>query len=92
MAKINVEFDTKDKVLSVTMDGQVIEDVSSVEFYKGYDNPDQFHGVFTTVERMDDDKVIKVTRVSAKDGITETTESSNLPKLLARKLFPKKVI
>ena len=91
MAKITVEFDTKDKTLNVMMDGKAVENVNSVEFYKGYEGKD-FHGSITSIEKVDDDDLFKVLRISAKNGLTETNQSSNLPKLLANKLFPKKMV
>lgn len=92
MAKISVEFDTKEKVLNVVMDGKAVENVGSIEFYKGWENEDEFHGSITTVEKMDDDDYVKVMRISAEHGLVEITESSNLPKILANKLFPKKMV
>ena len=92
MAKINVEFDTKDKVLSVSMDGKDIGNVSSVEFFSGYDD-DKFHGSITTIEKMDDDDIHKIMRISAEqNGFVEITEESNLPRILANKLFPSRVV
>ena len=97
MAKINVEFDTKDKVLSVVMDGKVFDNVSSVEFYSGFEN-DGFHGSVTTVEKVDNDDMIKVMRISAHDQEFKIEESSkaseipNLHKLLANKLFPARLV
>ena len=91
MAKINVEFDTRDKILNVTMDGKSMENVSSVEFFKGFEGED-FHGSITSIERIDDEDMTKIMRVSAKDGLTEIIHSSNLPKLLANKLFPARMV
>jgi len=91
MSKMNVEFDTKDKILNVVMDGKNIENVRSVEFFQGYDD-DRFGGSITTVEKIDDDDYVKIMRISAKDGLVETSESSNLPKLLGNKLFSKRMV
>ena len=91
MAKINVEFDTKDKILNVKLDGTTIENVSSVDFFQSFEN-DDFHGSITTIEKVDEDDLVKVIRVSADDGLSEVVESSNLPKILANKLFPTKVV
>ena len=91
MAKINVEFDTKDKVLKVQLDGKTIEHVSSVDFFQSFEN-DDFHGSITTIEKVDDEDLVKIIRISANDGLTETTKLSNLPKILANKLFPARVV
>ena len=89
MAKFNVEFDTKEKVLNVTIDGKPIDNVSSVEFYPQYDS-EGFHGAITTVEKVDDEDMVKIMRVSANDGLLEG--SSNLPKILANRLFRRKLV
>ena len=88
MATITVEFDTKDKVLNVVMDGKAVENVSSVEFYHGYEG-EEFHGAITTVEKMEDDDLVKVMRVSADEEVKveAAVASSNLRKQLANKLF-----
>ena len=91
MSKINVEIDTKEKTLNVVMDGKKFDNVSSVDFFRGFEN-NEFNASVTTVERIDDEDLTKVTRISAKDGIVETTKSSNLRKILANKLFPRKVV
>ena len=41
MAKINVDFDTKTKDLSVTMDGQRLSNVTRVSLYRGHDENDE---------------------------------------------------
>lgn len=92
MAKITVEFDTADKVLDVTMDGQSMSNVSSIEFFKGFEGED-FHGSITMVEAVDDDKLVKVMRISADaNDIVEVQQDSNLSNMLANKLFPSKVV
>ena len=92
MAKINVEFDTKDKVLSVTMDGKSIDNVSNVEFYSNYEG-DGFRGSVTTIEKIDKDDIHKIMRISAKDDcFVITAQSSDLSKILANKLFPSRVV
>ena len=91
MAKINVEFDTKDKTLNVVMDGKTVDNVSSVEFYSGFDN-DGFNGSITSVQKIDEDDFVKIMRISAQDGLVEMTETSNLSKILANKLFPTRMV
>jgi hypothetical protein len=39
MAKINAEYDTKSKKLSVTKDGEALANVHYVEFGRSYDQP-----------------------------------------------------
>ena len=91
MAKINVEFDTKDKTLNVVMDGKAVDNVSSVEFYSSFDN-DGFNGSVTSVQKMDEEEFVKIMRISAQAGLVEVTETSNLSKLLANKLFPARMV
>ena len=77
MAKISVEFDTKNKTLVVVMDGKTIENVKSADFFKSFDG-DDFRGVITTVEDLTDDSAVKIVQISAKDGInTKTVPSHN---------------
>ena len=91
MAKINVEFDTKDKTLNVSMDGKAVDNVSSVEFYSGYDN-DGFNGSITSVDKIDEEDMVKIMRISAQGNLVEITETSNLSKILANKLFPARMV
>uniref|UniRef100_A0A6M3K5U8 Uncharacterized protein n=1 Tax=viral metagenome TaxID=1070528 RepID=A0A6M3K5U8_9ZZZZ len=92
MVKINVEFDTKDKVLNIMMDGKSMENVGSIEFYKGWDDDEKFHGSITTIEKVDDEDYTKIMRISAEHGVVEVTESSNIHKILANRLFRKRVV
>lgn len=41
MATINVSFDTKSKELKLTIDGQVVENIDSVSFYKSCCSDDE---------------------------------------------------
>jgi hypothetical protein len=74
MAKINVEFDTKDKALEVTMDGKKIKDVIGVDFFNRFDGEGKFFAEIRTEKPNDDDGIIIVTRIMAEETTT-TTES-----------------
>jgi len=74
MAEFVTTFNTKEKTLSVSVDGTEIENVTDVEFYKfgmgGDDEP--FHAAIVTREMSEDKDMVTVTRVMAqKDDIYE---------------------
>lgn len=75
MAKISIQFDTISKELDVTLDGENVENVSSIEIY-AYEEGDINKGYIElrTVEVLEKDKIIKVIRLSA-DEKTVTSES-----------------
>lgn len=62
--KINVEFDTQDKTITATMNGQNIENLSSISFYS-YEG--QGNVELCTVEMNETEKMVKVTRVMAQE-------------------------
>lgn len=74
MAKIIAEFDTKEKTLSVSMDGKSVKDISSVYFMAGFDDPSQGYVEMTTVEINEEEKMSRITRLSASGEQTITTE------------------
>lgn len=92
MSKIVAEFDTKEKTLSITMDGKSIDNVSSAEFYAGWDEKDEFHAGITTVTKIDEEDVTQVMRIVAEDQIESVQKSSDLHRVLARRLFPNKCV
>lgn len=53
MAKITLSFDTKTKLLSVTKDGQTLENVISAHFYNYYDE-DKFYAQIT-MQKIEED-------------------------------------
>ena len=75
MAKISVQFDTVSKDLDVTLDGEKVENVTSIEIYAYKEgSSDKGYVELRTVEVLEDDKIIKVIRLSA-DEKTITNES-----------------
>lgn len=74
MAKIIAEFDTKEKTLEVTMDGKKVKDVASVAFMAGYDDPNKGYVELTTMEFNEDEKMSRISRVSASGEKTERLE------------------
>jgi hypothetical protein len=66
MAKINVEFDTVSKEMSVTMDGKPVEDIMNVSFSKYSDG--ECSCCLTTVNRNDTDGYSTYTNITAKDS------------------------
>jgi len=93
MAKISAEFDTKEKTLVVMMDGKKLENVASVEFYPNWEKEEEFRVGVTTIEKVDDEDLTKVMRIVAQDdGLQLKEEVSNMPHLIAHKLFPDKMV
>lgn len=79
MAKINVEFDTKTKEMSVTMDGQAISNVEYVSLSRAYDynsgkSKDDEYGVNIVTSEKDESedfrtmKQIVASKLSSEEG------------------------
>lgn len=62
--KVNVEFDTQTKDLTVSMGGSVVDKVSSIYIY-AYEGKGSLE--LCTVEPNEDESMVKVTRVMAED-------------------------
>lgn len=88
MAKVNVEFDTNDKTLDIVMDGQSLENVRGVEFWKDFDSK-EFRMSLRTVENGDDG-FVKVMIINANDELVE--DNHGLRKRLAKHLFPNRMV
>jgi len=68
MSKINVEFDTKEKSLSVKKDGKDVASVSEVMFYNYmYDDKPQAEMSIYTREKVDDEDMYVVTKLYASE-------------------------
>ena len=89
MAKVTVNFDTKDKSLNVSMNGQSINNVTSVDFFKLFDE-DGFAMSIRTIEIDDNEKLARIMIVNAKDELVEDKDSSR--KRLAKQLFPSRIV
>jgi len=93
MAEIVATFDTKEKVLTVTMDGKKMKDVSEAVFYTWGENGSV---ELRTVKSDQDESYVTVTKIMASedgDHITETTEcdaEERQTEDLSRALLPKK--
>lgn len=95
MAKIVVEFDTVEKSLVVTMDGKKVKNVSEVEFM-AFDEGMGFVEL-KTFEFMEEEKVVKITKIMAEDVAPPEEAASDEDKFteeetieeLAKKLFPR---
>jgi len=75
MANIITSFNTQTKAFSVAIDDKKIKNVSAVEFYGLGD--DKAYCEITTVEAIEEEKVVKVTRIAAseEDDSIETSAS-----------------
>lgn len=92
MAKINLEFDTVEKTLRVTMDGEVMENVDHVSLYKMYyyeeeggESP-KFEIRVQKSEKDKDNKLITQTTVMAseKPKIERKSYGSLIEEAIAR--------
>ena len=73
MANLVVEFDTKEKTMSVKMDGKDMTDVAHVEFFSGFE--DDFHAtVVQRSENADDGTMIITRTVANEQGVTANEE------------------
>lgn len=80
MAKISCEFDTKEKTLSVMMDGTPVENAVFVNIGKSWENKDKFECCVTTSTENEDEDTYTVTRICASESdegkVSNASESS----------------
>lgn len=79
MAKMVIEFDTNDKSLSVTLDGQAVDNVVGAEVYRrgyyGYGAPDdedgdeEFAFSVMTAEKDKENDLTRMTRIVASQSV-----------------------
>ena len=81
MAKINIAFDTVTKALEVNMDGEKVENVSSVQIFTNFDDTDTGFIELVTIEDIKDEKIFKKVRLSADEEIVISEESSSQTQL-----------
>ncbi len=73
MATVTVSFDTKEKTLTVQMDGEVVNDLQEVVFYKAYEG-DDYRCSIATMSEDEDEGVRTMTRLSASEaGLVPST-------------------
>lgn len=65
MAKVNVEFDTVEKTISVSINGQSIDDASEVVFHKDYE--DEWCCSVLTMSHDEENDLRSYTRLSANE-------------------------
>jgi len=68
MAKINVEFDTIEKTLSVSVDGKVVADVSEVYISRRYSEKDGYSCSINTVKHNEDQGVMEIFSLIARES------------------------
>ena len=79
MAKITMEFDTKDKTLSVKIDGKEIENISSMSAYEVYSDKGKFMFDVTSRTPSEDGDMVTMTHIMAsEDGKVEKTISKEV--------------
>lgn len=82
MAKINVEFDTLEKTMNVTMDGKTIENAEGVSLYRGWSDDEKYGCSICVCSKDEASDVTTYTRVTASDSsegkkITEGFETND---------------
>lgn len=91
MAKFNIEFDTVEKLLSVTMDGTTIPNVVSISCYSDGEDESDWPDAMEVVTRTEDEdnKLVTYQRLIANKNSVETVEeTANLAKAFGQFLFP----
>jgi hypothetical protein len=93
MAKVNIEFDTSTKEMTVSMDGKALPNVMSVGIYKGYgmDGGDDYSCSIMTKEDYTDDgyqsyqQIVARNSGMAKKMIEEGATSFSNPDFVIKK-------
>ena len=86
MSKVNIEFDTIDKTMKITMDGKVMKNVSDVSSYKSYMEDGKYYLRIMQEEHDDDAAITTVTTTMACDDGKELKKDINTVEL-AKALF-----
>lgn len=83
---VNVSFDTKEKKISATIDGQEVQNLDNIRFY-AYDGKGSFE--LSTVEMNEDEKMVSVNRIYAEEKDTLVIKEDDIPlhKLIAKQIF-----
>lgn len=86
MAKISIQYDTKEKTLAVTMDGKAVDNVAGAYLGKGYsyDEPEDYRCELTMMTQNEDDDYYTMTRIVASDTpagqkLGDAPESKEVP-------------
>jgi hypothetical protein len=96
MAIITATFDTKEKTLSVEMDGKKMDNVVSADFYAGWQDDGTFRGSVSQMTKSEDDDLTQVTYISASENgeaeitVEEKSNKEELRQALAKAILPKK--
>lgn len=68
MAKISVEFDTTSKVMSCSIDGKAVKDVTGISVYQSYDDTDLFRCSIVTMTKDEDADIDIYTNLVASES------------------------
>jgi Ni,Fe-hydrogenase III component G len=68
MSKINIEFDTADKSVSIMVDGEKMDNIDGVYIYKRYDSENKYYIELSSYEHNKENEISKTTRICAQDG------------------------
>lgn len=69
MAKISIEFDTKTKELTASIDGKSVANVVSVQMYPSWDDDDEFRCILTTAAEDESTEIKTVTQLVASETL-----------------------
>ena len=81
MAQINVSFDTVTKDLNVSLNGAKIDNVSNVWIEADFEGKGFVE--LKTTEFMEDDKILKMTKIVADEVSTEIVEDDEVIQAIA---------
>lgn len=84
MAKVIVNYDTKEKTMEITIDGKAIKNVSGANFWMDYEGKEAHMSIGTT-ENSQKDGMQTYTSVCASEGIK--VEKLDISKELSKKLL-----
>lgn len=89
MAKININFDTKDKTIGCEMDGKPVDNVHEVAIYKGYDS-EGFSMRISQMMKDDENDMKYVQHIMAKNSNEGYLQSEINCKSISEDLFVQK--
>lgn len=72
MAKFSIEFDSVEKTMSITQDGQAVPDVTEIIFYRRWDEKGFTLSVYKTREDKENDMVVRETVYASDRDVIST--------------------
>ena len=93
MSKLNISYDTETKMLDVSVDGNSLENVSSISLYRDYDDKKEYYCSIYTNTEMNDVKVSTVYYVGASlDDINQRRKPDDVVSIAGFNGYKKEVV